>query len=53
MWAAKLIKKQKKLKPDKIKNGRVKIKQESAKELDERQRPPAIAKSIRRKHKKA
>lgn len=33
----KLIKKQKKLKPDKIKNGRVKIKQESGK------RPPRKA----------
>lgn len=45
----KLIKKQKKLKPDKIKNGRVEIKQEGG-----GGRPPAIEKSIRResiKHK--
>lgn len=44
-------KKQKKLKPDKIKNGRVNIKQENVAKSDEWKRPPAITKSIRRKHK--
>lgn len=40
----KLIKKQKKLKPDKIKNGGVKIKQENRAKSGEWKRPPAIAK---------